>query len=256
MFRKALILVLILLVFMGGPVYASQTYTLEPGKVYAFELDWDVHSFLDVVFSDNVLCGLDNYDFYYDDLDHYDFYGKTLAREVDRWDKFLFVYNPTRSNVTMTVNYNHIEIVDSYDSVFGIVMFDGSESPVEITNISESSRWGILISYDEDSGLLSFGELELFLSNFRNKFDGKGALIIELEGEELKDFLSINGIHEFSDYIRHDFFPRAPWTLVMDFGTLLEVFWGQLRMLLPAGLIVLLVFLLISLTRYIVRLFL
>lgn len=263
MFSKVLVVLLTLLMFMNVPVYtahAEETYTLRPGKVYVVRL-YTNYDYADLVFSDNVLCRYGSTDTGYDGLStYYDYVTRYYHDKLNYYDR-VYVYNVSGSDVIMTLDNGEIRNISERQSPFYAVMYDGTETEFEMEYIGNNAIYYKKFYFDNDAGLLRFDKTYFVMDpGAVREFDGKGVLIIRKayydQDLELEDVLRMNGVYEVGDHFRYDFFYRAPWILGMDLMGIMEVFWEQLSMLLPVGLIVLSVPLLIYLTRYTVRLFL
>lgn len=256
MFKKVFFVFVAMLIFLTVPVYADDVYTLQPGKIYKVYFNSDT-PFVDVEFSDNVLFGFRKLNYYYD-LASYDRYGMSYAKDVgDQLN--LLIYNITDSPVTLTVNNGEVRSFLDYGSNdFTVVPFDGTRTPLEVTNTHEY-EFELdykLLTYNDDGSLdfdsneygIDFGETQ--------SFDGRGVLIIDLSKNRYEIDYTLKGVYELGDYFRSDFFQMPPWILGMDLSGILGAFLENLPKLLQAGLVVLSVFLLINLARYMVRLFL
>lgn len=255
MYKRLIIVLLVFLMFVNVPVYANEIYTIKQGKVYTITIDQN-YSNLDVIFSDNVLYGFRNLN-YYDDLTTYDSYGISSNRTLDVFDKFMFVYNLSDSDVIMTLNDGGITNIREYESPFGLVMYDGTNTVLEVTNNTSGYIDYKMLNYNDINGSISFDKYNYSIAGGSTKeIEGKGVLIFELDGGNLKDILTISGVYEVGDFVRYGFFQRVPWILEMDLMGIIRVFLEQLSMLLPVGLIVLSAFLLINLLRYTMRFFL
>ena len=256
MYRKVFIVLVILLMLIAAscnvPAYAEDEYTLKPGKVYRFELD--LYTSLDIDFSDSVLYHLGSSG-NYTELWKYNNYGNSYEKELNI-EQYMFVYNVSDSNVKLTLNDGEIIGVNEYNSPFVMVMFDGSETALEVKNNSEEWQDYKVFHYVGNGSYIFYDETSIIEPGYTEQFEGIGVLLFEAFGGNFEDIFTVSGVYEVGDYIREGFFPVPPWILVMDLAGLLEVFWRQLLTLLPVGLIILSVFLLISLVKYIVRLFL
>lgn len=252
MFRKLFSVLLVLLMFINVPVYAQDEYTLKPGKVYRFE--FDLYNRLDVDLSGDVLFYFSSTESY-DELYKYANYGNSYESDLNI-EKYMYVYNVSDSNVNLIINEGEIVGVNEYSSPFVMVMFDGSETVFELTNNSDGWENYKIFYYQGDGSLIFDSVTDIIGPGCSEQFDGIGALLLEVAGGSFEDVFTLNGVYEVGDYIRGGFFPVPPWILGMDLAGLLEAFWNQLQTLLPAALIVLSASLLISLAKYIVRLFL
>lgn len=255
MFKKVLVVVglVAFLVFVSGPVYATGSYTFLQGKVYAVEIEGDV---LDVTFSDNVLFG----DYLTNEigaLNAYDTYGMSYVRPWYSSSRYLLVYNISDSDVIMTLNDGAIANVDGYDSPFSLVMFDGSGSAFEVRNLTDDYISYKLLNYNEDDGCITIGASLASIGRGASEyFEGKGVFLFKVARSDLENTLTFEGVYEVSDVVRYDFFVNPPWILRMDLAGIIRVFWEELSILLPVGLVVLSMWLLTRLVKYTMGLFL
>lgn len=259
MYRKVFIALVILLMLINVPVYAEEgIYTLERGKIYVFTFP-ENNSTVEVNFSDNVLTGVEIVQ--QDDpgdLDIYNRYGTRRSWGIGYLHNVLYVYNVSDSDVTAVfADGSLVRRVDVYPSPVSLVAYDASEEPIEFTNITDEiirykefsyNEYDNTITYDSSFKSLESGEGVLTF--------GKGVLLFPINTGNLQYYLSINGVYEVRNYIRKSFFRIPPWILETDLAGIIQALLEQLLMLLPVALVILSVFLLISLIRYIVRLYL
>ena len=136
-------------------------------------------------------------------------------------------------------------------------MFDGSGSAFEVSNLTDRYLYYKLLNYNEDDDSIMIGESTGDIGRGASKsFEGKGVLLFKVNRSELEDTLTFEGVYEVSDSMRYDFFVNPPWILRMDLAGIIRVFWEELSMLLPVGLVILSMWLLTRLVKYTMGLFL
>lgn len=259
MFSKVLVVLLALLMSINVPVYAEKIYTLKAGNIYKIELDLD-YPYVDVVFSDNVLHG--DYSYVntdiYDWLYIYDIYEKRYQGDVDTFNRFLYVYNISDSDVIMTKNDGVIKSIKEYQSPFGLVMYDATNTEFEVEYVGNRDASYYMLIYDENDRSLRFSHSSYYIApGDIKKFEGKGVLIFDLYYRDVfEDVMQMNGDYKMGNNIEYNYFYKVPWKLGIDLNGIIQILWEQLKMLLPAGLVVLSIMLIMYLTRYVVRLFL
>lgn len=249
MYRKVFIVVLVLLMFVNVPVYANnEVYTLEQGKVYRFKNGGKP---FEAEFSDYVLSGSTVVSSGYTNVYHYSYSDNMWFTKAD----YPFVYNCNNKTVTMTVYEGNITEVDVFASPFSIVMYDGSETDFKMTNNTEYGISYKRFEYNEVSDSLDnpSGTETLYTSG---TYTGRGVILLPVNINELQDTITFEGDYEAYNYIRLGFFQGPPWILKTDLAGIIRAFLEQLSMVLPVALVILSVFLLISLAKYIVRSFL
>ena len=206
-------------------------------------------------FSDHVLYGYSNVS-NYDSLGSYSVYGTGTSRDFSSVYT-MFVYNCSDSDVTMVITDGVISQYYEYDSPFAFVAYDASEEYFEVTNTTDSMIKYREFQYNEyDDSITYSAHIEWLYSGDGALYFGKGILMFPFNTGNVQYFLDIEGVYEVGNYIRKGFFLVPPWILGMDLAGIIQALLGQLSMLLPVGLVILSVFLLISLIRYIVRSFL
>lgn len=255
MFKKVFFVFVAILIFLTVPVYADEVYTIEPGKTYKIWFD-ENDPFIDVEFSDNILFGFRSLN-WFSELNTYDTYGMSFADDVGTRLNF-FMYNFTDSDVTLTINNGVVKSFLDFGVNFTAVPYDGARTPFEFTNthVYEYDIKYKLLNYN-DEGIfdldntlyrLDFGETQ--------SFDGRGVLFIQLDPSRHETDYTFEGVYEVGSFVRSDFFQMPPWILGMDLSGILGACLVILPKLLLVGLVVLSVFLLINLAKYMVRLFL
>lgn len=255
MFRKFFsVLLVLMLVNVHGcfPAYAEEVYTLKPGKVYRFGLD--LYTSLDIDFSDSVLYYLGSSG-NYTELWRYKNYGNSYQEDFNV-EQYLFVYNVSDSSVKLTLNDGEVIGVNEYQSPFVMVMFDGSETALEVKNNSEEWQDYKVFHYVGNGSYIFYDETSIIEPGYTEQFEGIGVLLFEAFGGNFEDIFTVSGVYEVGDYIREGFFSVPPWILKTDLTGIIQALLDQLSTLLPVGLVILSVYLLISLAKYIVRLFL
>ena len=257
MFKKVFFVFVAMLIFLSVPVYAEDTYTLQPGHLYEFRIDQECR-FVDIDFSDNVLYFPSRNVLYYD-LTWYNYYGTSFAGDtVER--KYLYVFNINDTPVSLTLNDGIISSVFDFPEqyVFTVVPFDGTRTPLEFIN---SHKYQLDIAYRilhyNDDGTFNLDSQEYSVGYGQTQIiDGKGVLIVDGSLGNYEIDYSFEGVYEVGHSVRSDFFQKPPWILAMNLNGILGGFLEILPKLLQAGLVVLSVFLLINLARYMVHLFL
>lgn len=254
--RKFFCLLLILLTFMSvlsccTPVYAEdyESYTLEPGKIYRFKkVKGETFT---AEFSDYLLISSWTQAGGYTDKSFYR-YSNYFTKSGDI---YVNVYNTSNKNVAMTITEGTITEVDVLDSPFSLVMYDGTETSLQMINNGDNSVTFKYYEYNESDH--SFDYLGYYLGIGVGKsrtLSGKGFIVFTSGSLQYVTFEG--GVYGFVDYISEYFFQTPPWILRMDLAGIIRVLLDQLSMLLPAGLVILSVFLLVSLLIYMVRSFL
>ena len=248
MFKKFFSVLLILLMFINLPVYAEdeEVYILEPGKVYRFRNSEDVIA----VFSDYVLCAATISGNEYNSAEYYRYWNGIKVGSLG----VLFVYNCNNESVTMTVveRKGRISQVEVFEPSLSIVMYDASETDFRVINNTDGSIRYRQYEYNEISD--SFDNPDWAATFYSSiTFVGRGFLLLPFNINDLEDNITFEGDYEVSSYVRKGFFQGPPWILKTDLAGIILALLDQLSMLLPAALVVLSVFLLISLIKYIVR---
>lgn len=261
MYKKVFIVLVIFLMLINVcscvPAYAEEggVYTLKRGKVYEF-IFRKKGSTVEVVFSDDVLRGIE-YVYEYDNIRSYKSYGKSISWYDGYLNDTLFVYNVSGSDVTASVLQGELINLYEYDSPFSLVHYDASEGPIEFTNDTDQKIYYKEFSYNEYDNKITFSNsLKEIKSGEGILTFGKGVLLFPINTGNLQYYLTFEGVFEVRNYIRSSFFRVPPWILKTDLGGIIQALLDQLSMLLPVGLVILSVFLLISLAKYIVRSFL
>jgi hypothetical protein len=155
----------------------------------------------------------------------------------------------------MNITEGTITGITVFDSLFSLVMYDGTDTEFKITNNTDSYVEAKQFEYDEsDRSFDASGDY--FAISDTKTFTGVGFILFGFPIDDLPYNLEFNGVYEISNYVGSGFFPVPPWILRMDLAGMIRVLLDQLSMLLPAGLVVLSVFLLVSLLIYTVRSFL
>lgn len=249
--RKFFCLLLILLMFMSKcnvPVYAEdyESYTLEPGKVYRFKkVKGETFT---AVFSDYLLISSWTQSGGYTDKSRYRYNNYF----TNSGDIYVNVYNTSNKSVAMTMTEGTTIEVDVFDSPFSLVMYDGTETRLQITkNVDDFISFKRFLYNESDHSFDYLGEY-LGIGDGRN-LQGKGFLVFT--SSKLQD-VTFEGVYGFVDYISEYFFQAPPWILRMDLAGMIRVLLDQLSMLLPVALVILSVFLLVSLLIYTIHLFL
>lgn len=258
-YRKVFIVLVVLLMLVNIPVYAEEeeeVYTLKRGKIYVFRFRENNDS-VEVVFSDDVLTGVQIIN-EYNELDTYNRYGKSRSWKIGYLHDYLHVYNVSDSDVTARFSGSGrpIEVVE-YEPPFSLLHYDASEEPIEFINRTEETICYNRFEYNEFGGSIAFNNSIKSLDSGKGVLTfGKGAFLFPISAGNVQYYLDIQGVYEVRNYIRKSFFRIPPWILKTDLAGIIRALLGQLSMLLPVGLVILSVFLLISLIRYIVRSFL
>jgi len=255
-YRKLFIVLVILLMLVNVPVYAEdeEVYTLKKGKVYEFKFraNLTLSDVVNIGFSDYVLYGYSNLTDY-DSISSYGFYGTGTSRTFVSVFT-MFVYNCSDSDVTMVITDGVITNYYEYDSPFSFVMYDASEEYFKITNTTDTSIKYRELQYNEYDGTITYrSSSETLKSGGSALYSGKGLLLLPVKTGNVQYNVTLEGVYEVNNYIRKGFFRVPPWILETDLGVIIRALLEQLSMLLPVGLVILSVFLLISLIRYIVR---
>ena len=252
--RKFFCLLLILLMFINlqscVPVYAEdyESYTLEPGKIYRFKKVKG--QTLTAEFSDYVLISSWNQAGGYTDKSFYRYKNNV----TNSGDVYVNVYNTSNKSVVMTMTEGTTTEVAVFNSPFSLVMYDGTETSLQIINNGDNSVTFKRYTYNESD--YSFDYLGNYLGIGVGKsrtLSGKGFIVFT--SSSLQD-VTFEGVYGFVDYISEYFFHTPPWILRMDLAGMIRVLLDQLSMLLPVGLVILSVFLLISLLLYTIHLLL
>ena len=249
--RKFFCFLLILLMFMSKcnvPVYAEdyESYTLEPGKIYRFKK----------VKGETLTAELSDYVLISSWSQAGGYTGKSIYRYknyvTNSGNIYVNVYNTSNKSVAMTMTEGTITEVDVLDSPFSLVMYDGTETRLKITkNVDDFITFKRFLYNESDHSFNYYGDY-VEIDDGRN-LKGKGFIVFT--SSSLQD-VTFEGVYGFVDYISEYFFQTPPWILRMDLAGMIRVLLDQLSMLLPAGLVILSVFLLISLLIYTIHLFL
>lgn len=249
--RKFFCFLLILLMFMSKcnvPVYAEdyESYTLEPGKVYRFKKV--LSETFTAEFSDYVLISSWTQAGGYRDKSFYR-YNNYFTKSSDI---YVNVYNTSNKSVIMTITEGTTTEVDVLESPFSLIMYDGTETRLQITkNIDDHINFKRFKYNESDHSFDYLGDY-LGIGDGRT-LSGKGFIVFT--SSDLQ-YVTFEGVYGFVDYISEYFFQTPPWILRMDLAGMTRVLLDQLSMLLPVGLVILSVFLLASLLIYTVRSFL
>ena len=261
MFKKFFsVLLVLMLVNVHGcfPAYAEEeeVYTLKRGKVYEFRFR-GIAQTKDFYFSDDVLFGQDYVDDYYD-LSAYQRYGRGFRCYVGYVDNIFFVYNVADKDVTLILESGILNELIEYDSPFSLVAYDASENYFEITNLTDENLYYTKFHYNEHDESLTYDKYSKKLESGETAlYVDKGILLLEkINTGNVQYSVALEGDYEVNNYIRKSFFRIPPWILKTDLAGIIRVLLDQLSTLLPVGLVILSVFLLISLAKYIIRLFL
>ena len=136
-------------------------------------------------------------------------------------------------------------------------MYDGTNTEFKVEYTGDRDANYYILNYDEKAGLLRFNNSMYYIGpGDLKKFEGKGVLIFDLYYRDVfEDVMQMNGVYKVGNNIEYNFFSKVPWILGMDLTGIIKILWEQLKMLLPAGLVVLSILLIMYLTRYVVRLF-
>lgn len=272
MFRK-FFSVLLVLILAGAPVYAEeeQDYsvvypereifldaedfrTLQPGVVYQFYSL--VGKPFEIEFSDCVLWGGTFYSNGYKDVSIFEYSDYVEALPEDGYR--IFVYNIHDREVSMRIPDKPDDFRGAYfnSNPLNLVTYNGYETPFQVSNNTDDRAISYKqFEYDGAGGYVE-GVYETMAPGEVHSYIGKGFLLFSLYMDDLENSVTCEGVYKLTDYIDADFFRVPPWILEMDLTGVIRGYLEQLSMLLPVGLVILSAFLVISLMRFIMRLFL